>query len=160
MRLRSLLVSGLWLSLLCACGGSAPEAEVSSASATAKPPLPEGSLGRDDVVVIVDQGLGAFLSRVSVEPSLADGSFRGFRILSLQPAEFWRDVDLKTGDVVLAVNGNSVEDPVRAFEVFESLRTVPRLEVTIERGGRTRQLTFPIVGGPRPKPVAEKPSSG
>lgn len=160
MRLRSLVISGFWLSLLCACGGSAPEAETSSsAPVTAKPRLPEGSLGRDEVVAIVDEGLGAFLGRVSLEPSLEAGRFRGFRVLSLQPDDFWRDVDLQPGDVVLAVNGNSVEEPVRAFEVFESLRTAPRLEVTIERAGRTRQLTFPIVGEPRPAPAA-KPSAG
>src|SRR5690606_17127239 len=106
----------------------------------------------------VDQGLGRFLQRVAVEPSLDQGRFQGFRVLALQPENFWREVDLRPGDVVTAVNGKSVESDVVVFEVFESLRTVDALDVTVIREGRLRQLHYRIVGPPQP--AKEPPPPG
>ncbi len=110
------------------------------------------------MVAVVDEGLGTFLQRVQVEPSLQDGRFQGFRIVALQPENFWREIDLRTGDVVTAVNGKSVEQPATAFEVFESLRTVGELRVSLLRDGQARQITFPIVGAPEPKAPPPKQS--
>lgn len=123
---------------------------VSVPPASAEKALPPGSLARDEVVAIVDQGLGRFLQRVAVEPSLEDGRFQGFRVLSLQPENFWRNVDLEPGDVVTSINGRSVESDVVVFEVFESLRTVDALDVVVMRGGQPHQLHYSIIGPPQP----------
>jgi type II secretion system protein C len=98
--------------------------------------------------------MASFLQRVVVEPSIDGGRFEGFRILALQPENFWRGVDLHAGDVVTSVNGQSIEQPEAAFTVFESLRTAKELSVTVVRDGETKQLVFPIAGPPRPKEPA------
>jgi len=128
-----------------------PAESAPAAAAPAKQPVPEGSLDRDGVVEIVDQGLGVFLQRVTVEPSLEDGRFQGFRVLGLAPQNFWGDVDVRVGDVIVAVNDRSVESPIEAYEVFESLRVAPELRVSLVREGEPRQLIFPIVGAPQPR---------
>jgi type II secretory pathway component PulC len=156
MSLTSALV-GSW-----GCGKAATEPSqppVAQAARPEKAPLPKGSLRRDEVVAVVDEGLGSFLGRVQVEPSLDKGRFQGFRILALEPENFWRDVDLRAGDVVLAVNGTSVEQPTAAFDVFESLRTASKLEVSVLRAGAHHQLSFAIVGAPRPK-TKQPPAAG
>jgi hypothetical protein len=146
-----LLVACLGAAL--ACGGSVEEPQVAPARPNTpnEPVVPPGSLGRGEVVKVVDGGLGTFLQQVQVEASLKDGKFEGFRILSLQPENFWRSVDLQPGDVVRAVNGRSIEEPNDAYDVFESLRTVTELRVQVSREGRVRELAFPIVGAPMPK---------
>lgn len=113
--------------------------------------LPEGSLARAEVVRHVDAGLGNFLQRTRVEASLEDGRFVGFRIVELVPESFWRNTDLEAGDVVTHVNQTSVEDPNQVYEVFESLREAPAIEVRVLRDGQARKMTFPIVGPPAPK---------
>jgi type II secretory pathway component PulC len=90
-----------------------------------------------------------------VEPNVEQGRFQGFRILSLQPAEFWSQVDLREGDVVTAVNGQSIEAPEKAFEVFESLRSAPALRVWLVREGQPRELVLPIEGAPVNSPSSE-----
>jgi type II secretory pathway component PulC len=51
---------------------------------------------------------------------------------------------VRPGDVVLSVNGRSIERPDAAHEVFQSLRSAPALVVRLVRDGKERTLTFEI----------------
>ncbi|MBX3182506.1 MAG: hypothetical protein KF915_07750 [Polyangiaceae bacterium] len=154
------------------CGGSAPEpssavSEPSQAPAPEVPP-PKGALWRRDVDQTVDRGLGYFLQRLEVTPSFApNGSFQGFKILELFDEGFWQGVDLRPGDVVTRVNGQSIEREGQAYEVFQSLKQAPALSVQFLRDGQSRTLDYRIVtpgeaasGAPAPSaPASSAPSS-
>jgi type II secretory pathway component PulC len=140
--------------LLClsACGASAPEPARTPAPVAAKPAVPVAArsapsttLARKDVVGFVDSGFANFLQRVQVEPSLADGRFRGWTIVDLRPTNFWTAVDLKPGDVVTSVNGMPIERDTEAWDAFESLRTASELRVAYDRNGASRTLAYRIV---------------
>jgi S1-C subfamily serine protease len=135
---------------------SEPPAE---AALKAKPAAPPGSLWRADVTATVEEGLGYFLQRVSVEPEIVAQKFQGFRITGLRPAEFWQGVDLKPGDVVQQVNGMPIERDIDAYQVFESLRSAQQLRVSYVRGGTKREIVYAIVepgkpGSAKPAPAA------
>jgi hypothetical protein len=118
---------------------SQPSASADSAPLT--------SLRRSEVHRIVAGGLGAFLSRVSLDDHPAktpDGKFIGFRIASLQ-GNSWKGVDLKPGDIVTKVNGFPIEHPEQALEVFQSLDIASELRVGVERDGVPRELRYAIV---------------
>ena len=115
-------------------------------------PRDPATLYRDEVSAVVDAGLGYFLQHVEVDAQLEHGTFRGFRILSLEPPDYWRGVDLKPGDVVTLVNGMPIERPVEAHQAFSALKTADRLVVSYLRAGQPRELTYHIKD--RPKPVA------
>jgi hypothetical protein len=123
---------------------SAPE-PVASASTPKKPSAPPGSLWREDVNFTVDEGLGYFLQRLSVEPEIVGGKFQGFRITELRPADYWQGVDLRPGDVVTQVNGLPIERDIDAYEAFQSLRAASALRVSLLRGGEKRELVYSIV---------------
>ena len=146
MRLAFCVLSGL---LLVACGGSNNEADYPLPDPPGEPvaqsPAPRGSLWRRDVVHTVDQGLGRFLQKVELEPSLDAGKFRGFRIVELRPEGFWRGVDLAPGDVVMRVNGMPIEREMQAYSAFQSLKTADELRVDYLRGGVRKQLVYRIV---------------
>jgi general secretion pathway protein C len=157
---------------LTSCGGSiideplrmdpvemrARMAEMQPKEVQLKQAPPPGSLFRKDVSETVDEGLGYFLQRVSVDPSIVDGKFQGFRIVELRPAEFWKGVDLKPGDVVMQVNGMPIERDIDAYQAFESLRAAPELRVTFTRSGSSRQLVYAIVD-PNAKAAPAKPAN-
>jgi hypothetical protein len=121
--------------------------------APAPPPAPTctafarpGVLRRSAINRTVNARLGRWLAGVEVEPLLQKGRFRGWIIRRLYPDDpCYREVDLHPGDVVLRVNGKSVERPEDANEVFESLRSAPELAVELVRAGAPRKLTLPIV---------------
>lgn len=123
----------------------------------ARPAPPAGSLWRDEVHATVDAGLGWFLQRVDVEPSLEAGRFRGFRLVQLKPPDFWQGVDLRAGDVVQSVNGMPIERETQAYEAFQSLKKADELRVRYLRGGRERDLVYRIVDPP-PEPEAKRRS--
>jgi S1-C subfamily serine protease len=150
-----------------ACAGSAPPAEVrkpppqkpaQKARPAPSPSPPPGALWRADVVRTVNSGLGHFLQRVELEPSLKNGAFQGHRIVSLRPEKWWQGVDLKPGDVVTRVNGLPVERDIEAFKAFESLRTADQLTVSYLRAEEPRELTYRIIEQPgAAKPAELKP---
>lgn len=118
-----------------------PSAEVEAAAKTPPP----GVLWREDVDAVVEQGLGAFLQRVSVEPSLEGGAFVGWEIRDLRPQEQWQVVDLRPGDVVTAINGRPIERDQEAYAAFQGLLESPELRVTVLRVGEPRELVFRIL---------------
>lgn len=110
------------------------------------PKPPRGALWRQDVDQAVDAGLGYFLQRLDVAPSFdSEGRFEGFRIVALNGEEYWADVDLKPGDVVLRVNGKPIERENQAYEVFQSLKTAQAIEVQFLRGDQRRTISYRII---------------
>ena len=121
-----------------------PEPAVPGAVAQ-RPTPPPGAIFRQDVAATVEQGLGYFLQRVSVDPELSGGKFKGFRIVELRPTEYWQGVDLKPGDVITQVNGMPIERDIDAYQAFQALRGAPALRVAFVRSGVKRELVYSIV---------------
>jgi len=123
-----------------------------------EPARPPATLWRDEVQDTIAAGLGTFLQRVEVEASLDNGRFVGFRIVNLQPPEFWQGVDLKPGDVVTRVNVMPIERETEAYDAFQALRGASELRVSLLRAGAPRALVYRIADRPgaarAPKPVS------
>jgi type II secretory pathway component PulC len=85
------------------------------------------------------------LSHLQIEPALAAGKFRGWRVVGLRAGDpLWQGTDLAPGDVVTAVNDRPVERPEQAFAVFQSLAVAKELRVAYERHNVRRELVYPI----------------
>ena len=160
--IRVSLSSCLFLgALAAACGGSRLEAEAGSGfSETSFPTATEPGLApmesvstpitqieRTDVVATVDAGLGRFLQKFEMEPSLTErGEFSGFRIVRVLDDRTFQGLGIGPGDVVTSINQRPIERPTEAYEVFVSLKTAETLEVDYLRGGRPMRLSLPIIG--------------
>jgi S1-C subfamily serine protease len=103
-----------------------------------------GVLRRSVVDRAVKAHLGAWLhGGVVVDPAMQKGRFRGWIVRSLYPDDpCYQQVDLRPGDLVLKVNGQGLERPEQASEVFESLSSAPALVVEFVRDGAPMKLTF------------------
>jgi type II secretory pathway component PulC len=153
MRTSSHAVLTIGLFVLLGCGESGmKEAESPSTSKTSatKPGAPPveavkvTALRRAAVRETISQGLGVFLQNVAVEdwPVMREGRFVGFKLKALNPE--W-GVDLKPGDVIVKVNGMTIEHPEDADAALRSLEKAPGLRVEYERDGKPRTLELPIV---------------
>lgn len=137
------------VTLTAACGSpspappsSAPPAQTAAAPSKAR----ELVVTRASVRETVQGGLGAFLAgvRLEDEPVYRDGRFHGFRLVSL--AEPLTRSGLTKGDVIVRVNGRSIERPEQALAVFREAAGEPAIVVDFERDGAAAQLRIPIVG--------------
>jgi C-terminal processing protease CtpA/Prc len=110
------------------------------------PRVTTGAISRDELLPVLDAGLGRFLQNVKTEPAFHKGSFVGFRIVSLFPGEpAFASLDLRAGDTVTRINGKPIERPEQAVAVWETLRTASDLVVDYQRGGEKHALRFAIV---------------
>ena len=130
------------------CGSAAPAPASTTPVASAPPPpveVHEPVITRAALDEVLDAGLGAFLGRVTTAPSLEGNHFVGFRVVDLRDAALFEGVDLQPGDVILSVNGQSIERPDDAFTAWTGLRVASEITVAVLRDGQRRDLRFPIV---------------
>jgi type II secretory pathway component PulC len=133
----------------------APEGAVVASSSgatgtnTSSSGIPGRGLTRALVEQTVSQGLGTFLSRVSVSPVLRDAQFVGFRLESAEDLDAWRaaGADLRVGDVIQRINGQTIERPEQALWAFDQLRIAAGVEVVGLRGEAPFRVYSPIVDG-------------
>jgi S1-C subfamily serine protease len=144
---------------LCACASTPPPAIVAPEPAAEAPPPqappPEpvcaafvraGVLRRSALRPAIDAGVGQWLSGgVDVDRSPPRGAFQGWLVRRLYPGDpCYRDVDVRVGDVVVRINGKSIERPEQASDALASLTTAPALVVELLRAGQLRTVTLPI----------------
>lgn len=93
----------------------------------------------------LDRGIGRFLGNVRTQAVLSHGHFVGWRLLTLFPDRPDVQVQgLRRGDVVLRVNGASIERPGVFKLVWDSLSTAEAITIEIERDGQLQVLRYKI----------------
>jgi len=81
---------------------------------------------------------------ISARPYSKDGRLVGYRIKPGKDRHLLRRFGLRSGDVVTAVNGVPMNNPIKALEVLRDLSTATSLSVDIERNGTPQSFSFPI----------------
>ncbi|MBK8171950.1 MAG: hypothetical protein IPK60_16615 [Sandaracinaceae bacterium] len=149
-------LSVLSLSFASACaGGAEPRgttpAPVPSQMTQAQAPEPiiietDHNIDRESLNVVLDQGLGRFLSNVETEPARDHEQFVGFRVVRFfENDPRFASVDIHVGDIITRVNGHSIQRPEDAMTVWNELRVASELLVEYVREGERRETRFAIV---------------
>lgn len=79
-------------------------------------------------------------------PVLERGSLVGYRLLPGREAGLLQRFGLQSGDVVTAVNGISLNNPMAVGKVLSELADAEHLQVTVQRQGRPVTLDFDMQG--------------
>jgi type II secretory pathway component PulC len=105
-----------------------------------------GTIARSALRAELTRGIGRFLQNVKTEAVLSHGHFVGWRMLALFPKRpEVRVQGIKVGDVLVRVNGVSVERPEDFKSVWDTLDTANELVLEIERDGQASALHYAIV---------------
>ena len=128
--------------------GSAAPAELPDARRTIAPPgkgLRTGTIGRAQLVAVLDAGPGTFLRQLEVAPRMAGDRFVGWQLVQLLDQRGpLHDVDLAPGDVLLAINGQAVSRPEQLQALWDSLRTANEVAAQLWRGDQKLELRFAV----------------
>ena len=87
---------------------------------------------------------GLLAGLVRVQPVFSQGKLSGYRIFpggKHGPAAF-RQLGLVAGDLILAVNGTSLDDPARAMEVLQTLSSSGSATITVMRNGTPQEVNL------------------
>lgn len=110
------------------------------------PRVTSGVILRHELIRVLDDGLGRYLSNVAIEPEFRQGTFVGFRIVTLFPGDLtYASLDLRPGDTVTSINGKPISRPEHASAIWEELRTASDLVVAYRRGSTDHTMRFVIV---------------
>lgn len=103
------------------------------------------SIKKDDLKRYL-QDLPAILQQARAVPRIgSNGQVECFNIAEMQGGSVLESLGVRRGDCIESVNGEKIDSPAKAMQVFQSLRdSAEQVNLGIERGGRKENLNFSI----------------
>jgi general secretion pathway protein C len=95
----------------------------------------------------VDQALADLpkvLTQARAVPNIENGIANGYKLFQIIPGSIYQTIGLQNGDTLLAVDGTPMNDPGKAFELLNQLKTASRMELTVKRNGKVQNFTYEI----------------
>ncbi len=104
----------------------------------------------DDYVVEeaeLDKGLEnlpLLLTQARAVPYFKDGRSIGLRLFAIKTGSLYEKIGLKNGDILKAINGNSLADITQALKLFEQLKQERSINLVLERDKQDREFKYTI----------------
>ncbi len=128
------------------------EKKARAALAQAVKTAPDSSASTQQVEPDVAEDIGQAREQILQDPSKAsqylriqperrDGKIAGYRVYPGSNRALFQKAGLRPGELVTAINGQSLENPGESLKLLGDLAQAPNVSVTLERGGQTRTLT-------------------
>lgn len=105
---------------------------------------PSGELSRRDYRDALIANPESLAEYVRAEAYNENGEFKGFRLLPGKDREFFEEFGLEVNDIVTAVNGVRIDNPVKGLDVLRSLTTADQVSVEVIRDGVPRSLVISL----------------
>lgn len=81
---------------------------------------------------------------VRTQPYREKGKLVGYKVRPGRDRRLLRKFGLRSGDVVTAVNGISLDNPINGLEILKKLTTASQVSVDIKRNGIKQSLSFQV----------------
>jgi general secretion pathway protein C len=88
--------------------------------------------------------LSEVLQQARAIPNFENGMPDGYKILQIVPGSIFDQLGIKNGDVVMGLNGEPINDPGKAFQLFNDLRSQSHVEIGVKRSGRKMTMNYDI----------------
>jgi len=88
--------------------------------------------------------LGGLGSQARVIPNHVGGRTHGYKLVGVRPNSLFRTIGIRSGDVIMSVNGQKIDSAAKALGLFDKLKTEPQVGVKIERRGQEKELSYSI----------------
>ena len=84
------------------------------------------------------------ITQARAVPEMRGGQMIGFKLMQIVPNSFYQKAGFKENDVIKSVNGEKITDAAKALELLQNLKSMPSLDMTIERGGKDIPFNYDI----------------
>jgi type II secretion system protein C len=88
--------------------------------------------------------LGGLGSQARVIPNHVGGRTQGYKLVGVRPNSLFRTIGIRSGDVIMSVNGQPIDSAAKALGLFDKLKSEAQVGVTIERRGQQKDLSYSI----------------
>jgi type II secretion system protein C len=90
------------------------------------------------------RNMAPLFNEIRATPNVENGAANGFRLSEIQPNSIFQQIGLRDGDLLSAVNGQPIGDPVKAMAMLQSLQSQSSITLNIVRNGAPTQLYYSI----------------
>ena len=77
---------------------------------------------------------------INIQPETPNGELLGYRITPVRNPELFRQLGLKSGDLITEINGHDLTNQAEAMKIFGSLKELKHISLTVEREGQQYQV--------------------
>lgn len=91
--------------------------------------------------------LGAVLNQARMVPNILPGTggkVQGFRFVNIQDGSVFSTLGFKPMDVITSVNGEPVNSPTKAMELYNALRNENNVKIGVNRNGRDETFDYTV----------------
>lgn len=99
-----------------------------------------------DTINRLTSNLGDLLQQATAVPRMGrDGQIECFNIANIQSGSIFEQFGIQKGDCIKSVNGERIDSPAKAMELYNALRgNASNISLGIERGGRDENFNYTI----------------
>lgn len=93
------------------------------------------------------KNLPELLQQATAIPNIIPGTggkVDGFKIIDIAPNSVYEKLGIKKNDVIKGVNGDLVDSPAKAMELYNTLKTSNRISLEVERNGSKVDMSYTI----------------
>jgi len=72
------------------------------------------------------------------------GSYKGFKLIGVRPNSLYRAIGIRSGDVIMQINGEELSSPGKALELFTKLQTSSSISLDVMRRGKQQTMSYKI----------------
>jgi general secretion pathway protein C len=90
------------------------------------------------------KNMAPLFTEIRATPQLQNGVANSYRLTEIQPDSIFQQIGLRDGDLLNAVNGQSVGDPGKAMVMLQSLQSQTSITLDVVRNGIPIKLHYNI----------------
>jgi general secretion pathway protein C len=73
------------------------------------------------------------------------GNYIGFKIIYLKEGSLFEKIGIERMDILIRINGDELNSPEKALQLFSKLRTASKFTIDLKRGDRSVTLDYSVV---------------
>ena len=116
---------------------SAPPPTRQTASAPAR-----ATTATTSIQSVVAQNVSKLADVIRPTPYFVNGQQQGYRVYPGRDRQAFSKLGLRPGDLIKDIDGQALNDPNQAMQIFESLSDADQVSVTVERNGEQQVIVL------------------
>ncbi len=83
-------------------------------------------------------------SQARIVPNYKDGKASGYKLVGVRPGSIFSHIGIRSGDVIQGINGEAIDSPNKALELYQRLQNSSNITIDLERRGQRQSLNYSI----------------
>ena len=98
--------------------------------------------GTQSIQAVVAQNVSRLADVIRPTPYFVNGQQQGYRVYPGRDRQQFAALGLRPGDLIKDIDGQALNDPEQAMQIFQSLDSADQVSVTVERNGQPQVIVL------------------